>query len=49
MKESTAGLAVLFSCIFGKFLVKQIFVVNRIHKQSLKAAVSLVFSVYYEV
>jgi 4'-phosphopantetheinyl transferase EntD len=48
-KESTAGLAVLFSCIFGKFLVKPIVVVNRTHKQALKTAVLLVFSVYSEV
>jgi hypothetical protein len=48
-KESTADLAVLFSCIFGKLLVKPIAVVNRIHKQASKAAVSLVFSVFPEV
>ena len=37
-----------FLCIFGKFLVKPIVVVNRTHKQALKTAVSLVFSVYSE-
>ena len=38
-----------FSSIFGKFLIKPIVVVNRIHKQALKMAIFLVFSVYSEV
>ncbi|MBQ3252910.1 MAG: hypothetical protein IJB02_06735 [Oscillospiraceae bacterium] len=38
-----------FLCIFGKLLAKPIAVVNRIHKQALKTAVFLAFSVYSEV